>query len=333
MKSKTKKVIKSLFILLLIVIMFIVSFFTSYTLSNNKIKTKEIKEDAISTESKENKFKKINGITNILLLGTDERSSNVTTRTDTMIILTIDSVNNKIKLTSLFRDALVNIPNHNKGKLNHSYAYGGVGLLEKTIEENYNLTIDKYALVNFNDFVKIIDLLGGVEVEIKEAELKDFNKHLNDIPNSSKEITSPGIKTLTGAQALSYTRIRYNSGGEQGRTERQRKVISSMAKKIKHISIFKYPAILNSVIKYIDTNLSFKDILNILYTANKINFNEIETLSIPFEELSKCGKYKNYGWVFRTDLELTSEILNNYIFKDIPINLSNINKRNLIFIE
>ncbi|MCC0671804.1 MULTISPECIES: LCP family protein [unclassified Clostridioides] len=333
MKLKAKKIIKTLFILLFIVIMFVVSFFTSYTLSNNKIETKKVKEDTISINKKENKFKKIEGITNILLLGTDERSSNVTTRTDTMIILTIDTINNKIKLTSLFRDALVNIPGHNKSKLNHAYAYGGVDLLEKTIEENYNLSIDKYALVNFNDFVKIIDVLGGVDVEIKKSELKDFNKHLKDIPNNSEEIKSPGLKTLTGAQALSYTRIRYNSGGEQGRTERQRKVISSMAEKMKHVSVFKYPSILNTIIKYIDTNLNFKDILDILYTANKIDFNTIETLCIPFEELSICGKYKDYGWVFRTDLDLTAKLLNDYIFKDIPVNLNNISKNNLTIIE
>ena len=93
------------------------------------------------------------GITNILLLGSDAREAEKESRTDTMMIFTIDTVHNSLKLTSLARDAYVNIPGHGDTKLTHAYYYGGVELLTKTIEENFGIDIHNYALVNFESFM------------------------------------------------------------------------------------------------------------------------------------------------------------------------------------
>lgn len=306
---------------------------SSKSINTNKVYTYENEKEVLRQKNIED-FKTVDGITNILLLGTDKRGKKDGVRTDTMLIATIDTVHNKVKLTTLYRDVLVEIPGHGKGKLNWAFNFGGIDLLKETIEENYFLKLDDYILLDFNSFIKVVDILGGVDVNIEKNVLKEFNQHLNDIEgNKAEKISSPGKHKLNGTQALSYARVRYNSGGEQGRTKRQREIISSITNKMKKVSILKYPDILKSVINNIDTSLNIKEILNLAYTVTKINYKEIEMLSVPFEDICKEGKYKKYGWVFRTDLYVTAQLLNMYIYQDKTVDLSEIDKDSLIYLE
>ncbi len=114
-------------------------------------------------------------IYNILLIGKDGISQK-NSRADTMIILTIDNKNKAIKLTSLARDTLVYIPQKGYDKLNHSFSYGGCDLLLKTINDNFKLNISDYAIVDFKTFVDVINVLGGVEVDIEDREIDGLNK-------------------------------------------------------------------------------------------------------------------------------------------------------------
>ncbi|HBF1820596.1 TPA: LCP family protein [Clostridioides difficile] len=306
---------------------------SSKSINTNKVYTYE-NEKEVFRQKNIGDFKTVDGITNILLLGTDKRGKKDGVRTDTMLIATIDTVHNKVKLTTLYRDVLVEIPGHGKGKLNWAFNFGGIDLLKDTIEENYFLKLDDYVLLDFNSFIKVVDTLGGVDVNIEKNVLKEFNQHLNDIEgNKAEKINSPGAHKLNGTQALSYARVRYHSGGEQGRTKRQREIISSITNKMKTVSILKYPNILKSVIDNIDTSLNIKEILNLAYTVTKINYNEIEMLSVPFEDICKEGKYKKYGWVFRTDLYVTAQLLNMYIYQDKTVDLSKIDKDSLIYLD
>ncbi|HBE9444513.1 LCP family protein [Clostridioides difficile] len=306
---------------------------SSKSINTNKVYTYE-NEKEVLRQKNIGDFKTVDGITNILLLGTDKRGKKDGVRTDTMLIATIDTVHNKVKLTTLYRDVLVEIPGHGKGKLNWAFNFGGIDLLKDTIEENYFLKLDDYVLLDFKSFIKVVDTLGGVDVNIEKNVLKEFNQHLNDIEgNKAEKINSPGTHKLNGTQALSYARVRYHSGGEQGRTKRQREIISSITNKMKTVSILKYPNILKSVIDNIDTSLNIKEILNLAYTVTKINYNEIEMLSVPFEDICKEGKYKKYGWVFRTDLYVTAQLLNMYIYQDKTVDLSKIDKDSLIYLD
>ncbi|EQF29706.1 cell envelope-related function transcriptional attenuator common domain protein [Clostridioides difficile CD160] len=286
------------------------------------------------SEYRNKEFKEVDGITNILLLGTDKRGVKDGVRTDSMIIATIDTVHHKVKLTTLYRDVLVEIRGHGKGKLNWAYAFGGIDLLKETIEDNYLLKIDDYVLLDFNSFIKVIDTLGGVDVNIDKKILKEFNQHINDIQgNTANNIKSAGKHRLNGTQALSYARVRYNSGGEQGRTKRQREIISSISEKMKTISILKYPNIVQSILGNVETSLDIKQIINLAYTVHKMDYKDIDTLSVPFEPLCKEGKYKKYGWVFRTDLYVTAQLLNMYIYQDEPVDLSKVDKESLSYLE
>lgn len=337
-----KGLIKKITFSLIFIILFFVSFFTFYIKGKadaSALKEAQLKKNlnlmkSTDKEPVKPKFETIDGITNILLLGADYRDGTDVSRTDSMLILTLDTNHNKIKLTSLLRDNLVEIPNYGKSKLNHSFAWGGIDLLTETIAKNYNLNIDKYLLVDFNGFKSVIDKLGGVEVEVKENELSELNKYIFDIEDkNNKAVEEAGVQTLNGAQALSFARIRKGVGDEYGRTERQRALLNSLMKKAKETSFTKYPNIAKSVLENIETNLSFYEIISLANTMLKIDMDNIETSYIPYTDLSISGEYKDYGWVFRTDLDLTAKLINKYIFLDEKPDLINIDKENLNYIN
>ncbi|MDZ7548740.1 LCP family protein, partial [Clostridium perfringens] len=135
-------------------------------------------------------------------------------RSDSIMILTLDSVHNKLKLTSIMRDSYVNIPGRGLDKINHAYAFGGPELAVRTLNENFDLNIKEFMAVDFTSLPTIIDKLGGVTINIIPEEI-------SHIPG----ITSAGNQVLNGKQALAYSRIRYASGGDYKRTERQRTVV------------------------------------------------------------------------------------------------------------
>lgn len=125
------------------------------------------------------KYNTVNGITNILLVGVDNRIDGEPERSDAIMVATIDTIHKKLKLTSIMRDTYVEIPGKGSTKINHSHAYGGTKLLIKTIEENFGIPIDKYVKINFKGFKDIIDVVGGIEVQITNEEmLNELNRCL-----------------------------------------------------------------------------------------------------------------------------------------------------------
>ena len=138
----------------------------SYREVTNKSNENMIQSNNDKQEKKIDSSKKNKGVSNILLIGIDSKNFDNVGRSDAMMILTIDDKNKSIKLTSLVRDTLVNIPGHGYEKLTHAYAYGGAKLLLDTIEQNFKISIKDYAAVNFNSFIDLVDVLGGVEVNV-----------------------------------------------------------------------------------------------------------------------------------------------------------------------
>ena len=141
-----------------------------------------VMHDTTADESilNETNFQSEKGITNILLAGTDGRPGEKNSRSDAMMILTVDSKNKSLKLTSLNRDTFVNIPGHGEEKLTHAYAYGGINLLVETIENNFEVDIQNYAVVDFYSFMDIVDALGGVEVDVHKNEINEINKFIKN---------------------------------------------------------------------------------------------------------------------------------------------------------
>lgn len=308
--STTKKVVLSLVMVLVILIGTVLGF---YKHIKNKIYVK--KEPSISNNDSE--FKEVEGITNVLLIGVDARDLDEPCRSDSMIIATLDNNNKKVKLTSLFRDTLVDIPGHGEAKLNAAYMLGGPELLMKTVKETYNVSIDKYIIINFWGFETIVDYIGGIEVDVKDYQLEELNKYIGESTGGNDcPVEKAGIQTLNGKQALSYARIRYNVGDEYERTDRQREVIFKVMEKLQNTKPSKYLGIMNTMLEYIKTNIDPLEALNMAYTIYKLPSLDVEQLQIPLVALSETRNYKELGSVFLMDRLQNASILYNFIYEN-----------------
>ncbi len=308
--STTKKVVLSLVMVLVILIGTVLGF---YKHIKNKIYVK--KEPSISNNDSE--FKEVEGITNVLLIGVDARDLDEPCRSDSMIIATLDNNNKKVKLTSLFRDTLVDIPGHGEAKLNAAYMLGGPELLMKTVKETYNVSIDKYIIINFWGFETIVDYIGGIDVDVKDYQLEELNKYIGESTGGNDcPVEKAGIQTLNGKQALSYARIRYNVGDEYERTDRQREVIFKVMEKLQNTKPSKYLGIMNTMLEYIKTNIDPLEALNMAYTIYKFPSLDVEQLQIPLVALSETRNYKELGSVFLMDRLQNASILYNFIYEN-----------------
>lgn len=271
----------------------------------------------------ETNFQSEKGITNILLAGTDGRPGEKNSRSDAMMILTVDSKNKSLKLTSLNRDTYVDIPGHGEEKLTHAYAYGGANLLVETIENNFEIDIQNYAVVDFYSFMDIVDALGGVEVDVHENEIKELNKFIpetykwntNSNKGSIEYINSAGTQRLNGYQTLSYARIRKNDSTQE-RDRRQRQVIEGLMNGVKDLPISKYPKLLDTILPYVKTNMKPTEIIGLAGKILGIGNLSITQIEFPFENASTPVTLPGKGFVIKFD-ESSLDTLHDFIFKNI----------------
>lgn len=208
---------------------------------------------------------------NILLVGTDAREKDVSSRSDTMMLLTLDYKNSQIKLTSFLRDSYVQIAREGlrKEKLNAAFYRGGIQMLVDTLELNFKVDIPYYAIVDFEIFEKGVDAVGGVDVEVTANEAKYINSLIKTSENTKKDFSeeiSEGANHFTGAQALWYSRIRYLDSDFM-RTQRQRKVIKAIIDKASTQSPKELLSLAEGVLPLIRTNIPSDDILDFSINA------------------------------------------------------------------
>ena len=285
----------------------------------NKIDNVELNKDNLGiVEEDLTDYDNVNKIINIALFGIDATDNN-TGRSDSIMIATIDEIHKKLKLTSIMRDSYVYIDGYGQDKINHAYAYGGPELAIKTINENFGLNIENFVSVNFSSLPNIINILGGVDIEITDEELQYINSYINDINRkdgtSSPHITSAGVQHLDGTQALAYSRIRYTSGGDYKRTERQRTVLEALFNKLTSTSIASYNSLLNEVLPYVQTNLNAADILSLGTKALGIG-NNLEQDRFPRDGYGE-GAMIDGVYYLTFDIETAKQQMRDYIFNDI----------------
>lgn len=201
---------------------------------------------------------------NILLVGTDAREKDVSSRSDTMMLLTLDYKNSQIKLTSFLRDSYVQIARESlyKEKLNAAYYRGGIQMLVDTLELNFKVDIPYYVIVDFEIFEKVVDAVGGVDVDVSKSEAKYINS-LRSSPNAKEDFPeeiSDGVNHLTGGQALWYSRIRYLDSDFM-RTQRQRKVIKAIINTAATQKPKELFALAQEILPLVRTNIPSDDIL------------------------------------------------------------------------
>lgn len=292
---------KGLILLLLLLISF-VSTFNVYSFSERDIKEYKM-------------------IENILLIGLDGTNDKLPKRSDTMIILTIDKLNKSLKLTSLARDTLVKIPGRGEEKLTHAYAYGQEELLMQTINENFDLDIKDYAVVNFKSFIDIVDIIGGVDINVNEKEIHHLNEVIKECYGVNHEdtknieyITSSGNHNLNGYQALAYARIR-KLDTIYKRDERQRLILTNIAHKLSDVSISKYPQIAKSILRHIKVNIAFNKIIDLAFIAHELASYDISQLEFPISEYREEGRIgEKVTYVVKWDKNKNIELLHQFIY-------------------
>ncbi len=272
-------------------------------------------------------------IINVLIIGNDyreERFYDADGLTDTMIIATMDKKHKALKMVSLMRDMAVDIPDHGLQKLNAAYSFGGVQLLYRTIAQNFNIELDGYVEVGFDAFEKIVNAVGGVEVELTESEVSYLNS-TNYISKKKYRNVKVGKQVLNGNQALGYCRIR--KGGttitglmnDYGRTWRQRTVVKAVFSKVKSLSMSKWIEIANEVLsEYVKTDFSNEEIMKYMKDVIMMGQTTVHQLQIPIEGYYReskseysCGDCLVLTDGVSSEINRTSnaEALNDFVFK------------------
>ena len=216
---------------------------------------------------------------NVLLIGYDVDENGIS-RSDSMILLTLDHEHQKIKMTSLMRDMYVRIPGYGKRKLNAAFVYGGPELLLQTIYTNFGLQVDKYICVDYKAFVDVVNEIGGVQVDLEEMELEQFNKYVGK--KESNKIYEAGSYVLNGKQTLTYCRIR-KVGSDTARTARQREVLSKIMKKCGKMSLLELEHLLRITAPNVTTNLSLTEIFSLTSEGLSSMDYEMQGLRIPVD--------------------------------------------------
>lgn len=277
-------------------------------------------------------------VLNIMLFGEDNKQDDPYGRTDTMIMLSIDNVHKKLKLTSFQRDTYVYIPGHGYDKINASYTLGGASLSIKTIQSNFGVKIDRYAVVDFDSFKDIIDTLGGVEMELTKDEIDYINYQMYKNDQSGGNRTTikekPGMIKLNGQEALWYARDRGLNIGEDGneigisgddwdRTSRQRKLLTKMVTDLKGASLNQIITIVDQVGPKITTNLKKDEIMGLVSNAlTYINY-DITQNYVPKEGLWYYNSPGDESWdiagscIHITDMEAQRKALADFVYEDL----------------
>ncbi|HAT4283857.1 TPA: LCP family protein [Clostridium perfringens] len=291
---------KILWIITLGVILFLIGIGFYYINSKlNKVQKIEINKDNLSIDEKQVKEEK--HIKNIALFGIDAPKGKVG-RSDAIMILTLDEEHKVMKLTSIMRDSYVDIPGHGDDKITHAYAFGGPELAMKTLNENFKLNVEEFMAVNFTSLPEIIDKLGGVKINIIPEEI-------HHIPG----ITSPGEQVLNGAEALAYSRIRYATGGDYKRTERQRVVLEAVFEKLKSTQSKEYPSLIDDFLPYVETNMSSMDMIKLATDVAPLVKGNLETARFPLDGYCD-GKMINGVWYLVYDRQATLNQIQEYIY-------------------
>ena len=308
-------------------IVLMASIVTSALLGVTAYLTQDMKKGIISDDHHElgissdvaNKLPK--NIINIALFGLDSRDREATNRdealkgrSDAIIIVSINTMNNTIKMTSILRDSWVPIANKGYNKVNAAYSFGGAQKAIHTINSNYGLNITDYVSVSLYQLWNVIDIMGGIDIEITEMERKKLNFLAGEEGFNVTPVKKSGLVHLDGGQAMCYSRIRSDS--EEIRVLRQHKVISCMFEKAKKMPASEYPSLLKKVLANVETSLSYDEIYSYAPMLAVTDLH-LDHASIPGKEVvAEGGVFEDTrgGWVWKYDLNEAKKYIYSWIY-------------------
>ncbi len=275
--------------------------FSKFEPETVKIKTENI---AISEKAPQTKMK------HIAVFGIDTDGEG-TGRSDTIMIFTVDQENKQLKLSSILRDSYVSVKGHDQDKINHAFAYGGAELALHTINSNFNMNISEYVALDFRDFVQIIDMLGGVDLELTAQECEQINLGAKFIDPSAGTVPLGGNVHLNGAQAITYSRIR-KIDSEVERTARQRRLIQQLAYKLKNQNLTDYPKLIRDFLPLMETSLTEGELLNLAMDVLACD-PDIKQYTLPGDADEPWGGTYDGFWCWRFDIPAAAQRWHNFL--------------------
>lgn len=271
---------------------------------------------------------------NILLLGVDQRIQGESCRSDTMIICSINTETSEVKLTSLMRDMAVEFTdlgaNNGTYRLNAANYFGGPEMTMRTINQLLGMNIEKYVMVNFTGFTQICEALGGVEMDITEAEKDQINHnvwsqlqiaHENGWDESNLTATNEYLGDdeygenvhLNGRQALAYARIR-KIDSDWERTNRQRKVLVAMMEKMRGTNAMQLLQLGMTLQQYVETNMTLEEIITIADKVLNSGLDGAETMVLPVTDTYVQETRNNQSMFYDIDWATNTRELQNFIY-------------------
>ena len=228
------------------------------------------------------------GYTNVALFGIDSREGNLDkgSRTDCLIVASLDNKTKEVRLVSVYRDTLLDIEDGELQKCNAAYSFGGPTQAINMLNKNLDLNIQDYVTFDFAAVAKAIDALGGIKIDVKEEEVQYLNKFLGETARvagtEAHEVTQAGEQLLDGTQATTYARIRSTAGGDFMRTERQRLVIEKMLEKLQESKLTTINKMIDDLLPTVKTSFSATDIL--AYAKDFAKYRIAASTGFPFDK-------------------------------------------------
>lgn len=294
-----KKFLKFLGIFLLIIIIACVATAVVFVKTKlNKINYENVTANEI--EINDGVEEVLKGYTNIALLGLDAQDATFTnSRSDCIMIISINNDTKEVKIVSVYRDTYLNIDGHGLDKVTHAYAFGKAPLALSAINKNLDLDITEYVTIDFDSVINIVDAMGGVEITVTSAEA-------SQIPG----ISAAGTYNLTGTQALAYGRIR-KIDTDYARTERMRNVVIKVFEKAKKLSLTQLNSLIDQLLPEVTTNISQTEILS--YASKIGGYNVTDSFGWPYE----VRGYKGVAWYAApVNLEANVKKLHEQLFEN-----------------
>ena len=303
-KNPVKRFFRNLIIILLVLLLAFGAAVWNVTRKFNKI------DSEAASRASSMKHKTVN----ILLIGQDARDGQESQRSDSMIIVSINQKENTACLISIMRDTYVDIPGYGGNRINAAYAYGGIDLLDQTIEQNFDITIDGNMMVDFNGFLDAMSAIGSLKMDLtaEEAQYMNENPALGSNNDESDEEWSltEGENKLTPSQILCYSRMRYVGNSDWDRTERQRKVISGVVGQVKHGHFIKGYKVANEAAPSITTDLGNWGMMRM--AAGLMTSGDMDSFLVPAEGTYYADTVNGMA-VLVPDLEANKKLIQDYM--------------------
>ena len=325
--SKKKKRMMIFGIEIAVILILVLGFWVVSKL--DKIQKPKVEQDQIEVNEslQESTMETMKGYTTVALFGLDTREAGQLgsgNRSDTIIIANINNDTKEVKLVSVYRDTYLNLTNGKYNKCNSAYSSGGPAQAISMLNTNLDLDIEYYVSVDFAALTKTVDLLGGIDIDVDDAEIEHLNNYIVETSKvtgiQTQPLTSTGLQTLDGVQATSYCRIRYTAGDDFKRTERQREVIMQLVSKAKKMDISKVNDIIDAVFPLIATNYTNDEL--VAMAPQLLTYDIVDTTGFPFDKANATVKGKG-SCVVPVNLEENVKQLHEYLFGNADYQPSN----------